>query len=245
MSSSCPSGMSFVYFWAAWRLISLAQVKQLSLLGVFVESTLGSSKLLLGLINIACICLYSDLFRNLSEALCNRISEWRLERWILGRLKCNLYMVSQLFCRTFFGWSIGRVVNLDTILNCAQISEGIGQGRVTANLEGWGVPARDGGAVDFWCQVCDRASIFYHPINKVEHQSYKLSRPVWIITVWLGLRWNYVSTILFCFIAGARCPHWTSQLQIYKFCPNMIDNVMYVLTFRWQMRRRYLLYLTF
>jgi hypothetical protein len=52
----------------------LAQVEQLSLLGVFVESTLGSSKVLLGLINIACTCLYSDLFRNLSEALCNRIS---------------------------------------------------------------------------------------------------------------------------------------------------------------------------
>jgi hypothetical protein len=26
--------------------------------------------------------------------------------------------------------------------------------------------------------VCHRGSIFYHPINKVEHQSYKLSRPV-------------------------------------------------------------------
>jgi cysteine synthase len=68
-------------------------------------------------------------------------------------------MVSQLFCRTFFGWSIGQVVNVDTILNCAQISEGIGQGRVTANLEGWGVPARDGGAVDFWCQVTDEEAL--------------------------------------------------------------------------------------
>eukprot|EP00850_Spirogloea_muscicola_P004315 SM000018S03680 [mRNA] locus=s18:694852:699019:- [translate_table: standard] len=35
------------------------------------------------------------------------------------------------------------------------ITEGIGQGRVTGNLEGWGVPERDGGAVDFWCQVAD------------------------------------------------------------------------------------------
>eukprot|EP00850_Spirogloea_muscicola_P002815 SM000011S18993 [mRNA] locus=s11:239897:244077:+ [translate_table: standard] len=32
------------------------------------------------------------------------------------------------------------------------ITEGIGQGRVTGNLEGWGVPERDGGVVDFWCQ---------------------------------------------------------------------------------------------
>ncbi|CAM6020184.1 unnamed protein product [Sphagnum balticum] len=39
------------------------------------------------------------------------------------------------------------------------ISEGIGQGRVTANLEGWGVPARDGGAVDFWCQVTDEEAL--------------------------------------------------------------------------------------
>jgi cysteine synthase len=39
------------------------------------------------------------------------------------------------------------------------ISEGIGQGRVTANLESWGVPARDGGAVDFWCQVTDEEAL--------------------------------------------------------------------------------------
>jgi hypothetical protein len=26
--------------------------------------------------------------------------------------------------------------------------------------------------------VCHRGSIFYHLINKVEHKSYKLSRPV-------------------------------------------------------------------
>eukprot|EP00850_Spirogloea_muscicola_P005645 SM000026S08894 [mRNA] locus=s26:364452:368656:+ [translate_table: standard] len=35
------------------------------------------------------------------------------------------------------------------------ITEGIGQGRVTGNLEDWGVPERDGGVVDFWCQVAD------------------------------------------------------------------------------------------
>eukprot|EP00246_Nothoceros_aenigmaticus_P002485 TRINITY_DN13357_c0_g1_i1.p1 TRINITY_DN13357_c0_g1~~TRINITY_DN13357_c0_g1_i1.p1 ORF type:complete len:255 (-),score=38.13 TRINITY_DN13357_c0_g1_i1:133-897(-) len=39
------------------------------------------------------------------------------------------------------------------------ISEGIGQGRVTANLEGWGVPSREGGAVDFWCQVADEEAL--------------------------------------------------------------------------------------
>jgi hypothetical protein len=36
--------------------------------------------------------------------------------------------------------------------------------------------------------VCHRGSIFYHPINKVEHQSYKLSRPVWIITILIGIK---------------------------------------------------------
>lgn len=36
---------------------------------------------------------------------------------------------------------------------CEQISEGIGQGRITGNLEGWGMPVRDGGVIDFWCQV--------------------------------------------------------------------------------------------
>ncbi|KAG6552931.1 hypothetical protein Mapa_005587 [Marchantia paleacea] len=39
------------------------------------------------------------------------------------------------------------------------ISEGIGQGRVTANLEGWGVPTREGGSVDFWCQVSDEEAL--------------------------------------------------------------------------------------
>jgi len=35
------------------------------------------------------------------------------------------------------------------------ISEGIGQGRITDNLKGWGEPARDGGCVDWQCQVHD------------------------------------------------------------------------------------------
>ncbi|CAM6087226.1 unnamed protein product [Calypogeia fissa] len=39
------------------------------------------------------------------------------------------------------------------------ISEGIGQGRVTANLEGWGLPTREGGVVDFWTQVSDEEAL--------------------------------------------------------------------------------------
>ncbi|BBM99107.1 cysteine synthase [Marchantia polymorpha subsp. ruderalis] len=41
----------------------------------------------------------------------------------------------------------------------SSISEGIGQGRVTANLQGWGVPTREGGSVDFWCQVSDEEAL--------------------------------------------------------------------------------------
>ncbi|CAI5515242.1 unnamed protein product [Closterium sp. Naga37s-1] len=35
----------------------------------------------------------------------------------------------------------------------SSISEGIGQGRITGNLQGWGLPEREGGCVDFCCQV--------------------------------------------------------------------------------------------
>jgi len=35
------------------------------------------------------------------------------------------------------------------------ITEGIGQGRITENLRGWGTPKRLGGCVDFWYQVSD------------------------------------------------------------------------------------------
>lgn len=41
-----------------------------------------------------------------------------------------------------------------------QISEGIGQGRVTANLADWAVPDREGGCIDYWCQVCYTTSSF-------------------------------------------------------------------------------------
>jgi hypothetical protein len=37
-----------------------------------------------------------------------------------------------------------------------QLTEGIGQGRVTGNLAEWGQPTREGGVVDFWCQVSAR-----------------------------------------------------------------------------------------
>lgn len=37
----------------------------------------------------------------------------------------------------------------------SSITEGIGQGRITGNLQDWGEPDRDGGVVDFWCQVPD------------------------------------------------------------------------------------------
>ncbi|GAQ79776.1 Cysteine synthase family [Klebsormidium nitens] len=39
------------------------------------------------------------------------------------------------------------------------LTEGIGQGRVTGNLEGWGQPTREGGVVDFWCQVPDEEAL--------------------------------------------------------------------------------------
>ncbi|KAK9828580.1 hypothetical protein WJX72_000859 [[Myrmecia] bisecta] len=41
----------------------------------------------------------------------------------------------------------------------SSITEGIGQGRITGNLEGWGQPAREGGVVDFWCQVPDEEAL--------------------------------------------------------------------------------------
>lgn len=39
------------------------------------------------------------------------------------------------------------------------ITEGIGQGRITANLQGWGLPAREGGCVDTWFRVSDAESL--------------------------------------------------------------------------------------
>ncbi|KAG0558634.1 hypothetical protein KC19_10G042600 [Ceratodon purpureus] len=39
------------------------------------------------------------------------------------------------------------------------ISEGIGQGRVTGNLAEWGLPEKDGGCIDFWCQVTDEEAL--------------------------------------------------------------------------------------
>ncbi|GJP44031.1 hypothetical protein CLOM_g3423 [Closterium sp. NIES-68] len=39
------------------------------------------------------------------------------------------------------------------------ISEGIGQGRITGNLQGWGLPEREGGCVDFCCQVADEEAL--------------------------------------------------------------------------------------
>lgn len=39
------------------------------------------------------------------------------------------------------------------------ISEGIGQGRVTANLADWGLPEKDGGYIDYWCQVTDEEAL--------------------------------------------------------------------------------------
>jgi len=39
------------------------------------------------------------------------------------------------------------------------ISEGIGQGRVTANLADWAVPDREGGCIDYWCQVTDEEGL--------------------------------------------------------------------------------------
>eukprot|EP00976_Prorocentrum_cordatum_P062751 1176830-Prorocentrum_minimum.AAC.11 len=39
------------------------------------------------------------------------------------------------------------------------ISEGIGQGRITENLKGWGEPARDGGCVDWQCRVSDEEAM--------------------------------------------------------------------------------------
>lgn len=43
--------------------------------------------------------------------------------------------------------------------NGTSISEGIGQGRITGNLEGWGVPTREGGIIDFWCQATDEEAL--------------------------------------------------------------------------------------
>eukprot|EP00899_Mesostigma_viride_P014624 jgi/Mesvir1/23162/Mv22637-RA.1 len=39
------------------------------------------------------------------------------------------------------------------------LTEGIGQGRITGNLAGWGEPARDGGNVDFQCRVTDEEAM--------------------------------------------------------------------------------------
>lgn len=39
------------------------------------------------------------------------------------------------------------------------ITEGIGQGRITENLAGWGVPDREGGVVDFWCRISDEEGL--------------------------------------------------------------------------------------
>lgn len=39
------------------------------------------------------------------------------------------------------------------------ISEGIGQGRITGNLDGWALPEREGGFVDFWCQATDEEAL--------------------------------------------------------------------------------------
>jgi cysteine synthase A len=41
------------------------------------------------------------------------------------------------------------------------ITEGIGQGRITGNLEDWGVPDREGGAVDCWYRVTDEEGLPY------------------------------------------------------------------------------------
>eukprot|EP00898_Chlorokybus_atmophyticus_P002781 jgi/Chlat1/3503/Chrsp23S03695 len=41
----------------------------------------------------------------------------------------------------------------------SSISEGIGQGRITGNLQAWGEPARDGGSVDWQCQVTDAEAL--------------------------------------------------------------------------------------
>ncbi|CAI5534976.1 unnamed protein product [Closterium sp. Naga37s-1] len=41
----------------------------------------------------------------------------------------------------------------------SSISEGIGQGRITGNLQGWGLPEREGGCVDFCCQVEDAEAL--------------------------------------------------------------------------------------
>lgn len=41
------------------------------------------------------------------------------------------------------------------------ITEGIGQGRITGNLEGWGVPDREGGSVDCWYRVSDEEGLPY------------------------------------------------------------------------------------
>lgn len=56
-----------------------------------------------------------------------------------------------------------------------QISEGIGQGRVTENLNGWGLPKREGGVVDFWTQVEPSYDLFvsvhWDQCNKVSDGS--------------------------------------------------------------------------
>jgi len=39
------------------------------------------------------------------------------------------------------------------------ITEGIGQGRITANLENWGLPVKQGGCVDHWYRVSDEESL--------------------------------------------------------------------------------------
>ena len=41
------------------------------------------------------------------------------------------------------------------------ITEGIGQGRITANLDRWGLPAREGGVVDYWCRISDEEGLPY------------------------------------------------------------------------------------
>jgi hypothetical protein len=81
------------------------------------------------------------------------------------------------------------LVSLGSVLNCLQISEGIGQGRVTANLESWGVPARDGGAVDFWCQVCVAGVILFGvvKIRDLNFSGHICTLTVWIIMILLGI----------------------------------------------------------
>ncbi|CAI5960888.1 unnamed protein product [Closterium sp. NIES-64] len=44
----------------------------------------------------------------------------------------------------------------------SSISEGIGQGRITGNLQGWGLPEREGGCVDF-CSVLAAAAPHVYP----------------------------------------------------------------------------------